>query len=634
MKGGIAAAALAALTGGVQAAYHGHGHGHIFAKRHNGTGEICVPGCTTVWSTITGEATLVPITMTTTAISTNTTTVTIMTSPPSQPSASVVPVPAPAPVPTPQPKVLPTPGTYTFPATTVTVSQTTTVCAATSTKVPAGTHVVGGVTTVVETATTVTCPVATVVTSGSVTTSTIVQTEYVCPSAGTYTIAPITTAVSQETVIVYPVPTSYAPGTYVAPRRVVTVTETGYVYVCPFTSSGLSTATPQPTSQPSPPVAPPAAPPASTHEVPAASSSEVVVPVAPSSPAAPVAPSSPAAPVVPSSPAAPLIPSAPAVPLVPTKAIVPVVPSAVPAVPSQKHSAPPAAYPVPSTPAPAPAPAGPGGLVSHNDHFGITYTPYQPSNGQCKGAEQVDKDIAELKKAGFTTVRVYSTDCNTLENVGGACQKHGVGMIVGVFVKGGCSYESPDIKEQVDKLAKWDKWDMVRLLVVGNEAIMNGHCSPQQLRALITTVKAKCSRYAGPYTISETLNIWQRPDVSAAICGVVDVTGANIHPYFNADVTAQSAGRFVASQLELLGKVCHGNDVINLECGWPTRGSCNGKACPGKAEQAHAIQSIRETTGSKTVFFSYEDDMWKDAGACGCEQSWGTAASFAMSLSL
>ncbi|KND90292.1 putative beta-glucosidase btgE [Tolypocladium ophioglossoides CBS 100239] len=571
MKGGFAAAALAALAGGVSAAHHRHGHDNLFAKRGNETGEICVPGCTTIWTTITGAPTLVPI-ATTTATLTNTSTTTVtfteahkttVTAPPPPPVTTAVIV-VPVPVPTPQPHTCPTPGTYTFSATTITVNQTTTVCRASSTQVPSGTHTVGGVTTVVKTATTVICPVATVATSGTVTTSTILQTTYVCPTPGTYTIAPHTTTVTEATVIVYPVPTSYNPGTYTAPQQVVTVTETDYVTYCPFTSVGLPTTSAAPAPAPqTTKVAPPPPPPAST--------------------AAPT---------------------------------------------STQSQTPPAQSSVPAS-------ANPGGLTSNNDHFGITYTPYEASNGQCKPSSQVDSDIAELKAAGFTTVRVYSTDCHTLEYVGNACQKHGVDMIVGVFVKGsGCSYDSPDIKEQVDALAAWDKWSLVKLVVVGNEAIMNGFCSPQQLRGLITTVKSKCSQYTGPYTISETLNIWQRSDVSSAICDVVGVTGANIHPYFNSDVTPDSAGDFVAGQLELLSQICKGNEVINLECGWPTRGSCNGKACPGKTEQASAIKSMRAKTGSKTVFFSFEDDLWKEAGSCGCEQSWGAASSFQISVDI
>ncbi|KAL6906869.1 glycoside hydrolase family 17 protein [Trichoderma evansii] len=555
MKGTIAAAAVAAFAGAANAS-HGHRHAHeLFAAKRAQTGEVCVPGCTTIWSTVTGEPTWVPAPppATSAAPVAPTTAAAQTTEAPSTSEVIVVPVPTPTPV------TFSTPGTYTIPATTITLTDTTTVCGATSTQVPPGTHTVGGVTTIVETATTVTCPVATVSTSGTVVTSVIVQTTYVCPAAGTYTIAPITTTVPSSTVIVYPVPTSYAPGTYTAPEKVVTVTETDYVTWCPFESSGLPTAQPTPTPAPAASYPPPAAP----------------------------KPSS-AAPVY----------------------------------------LPPAPKPKPSQAAPKPQVPSTG-LIGNNDHYGITYTPYEPTTGNCKSAAEVDKDISNLKAAGFQIARVYSTDCSTLANVGGAAKKYGLDLILGVFVKGdGCSYDTPDIKSQVDAIAAWAEWDIVKLIVVGNEAIMNNYCSPTQLASLVSAVKGQCSGYTGPYTISETLNIWQQPAVSAAICPVVDLAGANIHPYFNTATPASAAGDFVAGQLELLNEICSGKSAINLECGWPKQGDCNGAACPGTSEQAIAIKSIREKCGDKTVFFSYDDDEWKQPGPLGCEQSWGVAAAF------
>ncbi|RFU78783.1 glycoside hydrolase family 17 [Trichoderma arundinaceum] len=578
MKGAFAAAAVAALTGAASAS-HGHRHAHeLFAAKRHETGEVCVPGCTTIYSTITGEPTLVPVAPVTSAspVAPTSAPAEVTSSAETQapvPTSEVVVVP----VPTPAPVTFPTPGTYTIPATTITLTDTTTVCGATSTQVPPGTHTVGGVTTIVETATTVTCPVATVSTSGTVVTSVIVQTTYVCPAAGTYTIAPITTTVSESTVLVYPTPTSYAPGTYTAPQQVVTVTETDYVTYCPFASSGLPTATPAPAPETSSPANYP--PPAQSSE------------------AAP-APK----------------------------------PSSAPAYSPPAYSAPAAPKPKPTQAAPKPKPqpqVPSGGLSGSNDHYGITYTPYEPSTGNCKVASEVDQDLAKLKDAGFQIVRVYSTDCNTLESVGTAAKKHGLELIIGVFVKGdGCSYDTPDIKSQIDAISAWAEWDLVKLFVVGNEAIMNGYCSASQLASLISIVKSKCGGYTGPYTISETLGVWQQPGVASAICGAIDVTGANIHPYFNSATPAANAGDFVAGQLELLSKVCPGNDVINLECGWPKRGSCNGEACPGDSEQATAIKSIREKCGSKTVFFSTHDDMWKQAGPFGCEQSWGVSSIF------
>jgi exo-beta-1,3-glucanase (GH17 family) len=600
MKGTVAAAAVAVLASGAQAAYPHHRRAHDLFKRGE---ESCVPGCTTIWTTIYGEPTLVPnpppAVPTTSSVVTSSaapvpttskvevptkpvvTSSEVITSEAAPTSTKVVVV---VPLPTPEVHDCPTPGTYTFPATTVTVTESTTVCGAQTTKVPAGTHTLGGVTTIVETATTVTCPYAKETEVNGVVTSVIDTTVYVCPSAGTYTIAPITKSCDVETVLVYPVPTSYAPGTYTAPEQVVTVTETGYVYVCPYSSEGLvsTTSVPVKVAAPTTTAVVYKAPSSVVYEVPSSVAYKAPSSVAYSAPSS-VAYSAPKS-------------------------------SAATSKSSSKSSS--KSY-------------SSGNLKSSNDHYGITYTPYESSTGECKSASEVKSDIKTLKDKGFSIVRSYSTDCDTLTSVGPACEEYGMDMIIGVFVKEtGCSYNTPDIKKQVDAIAEWAQWDLVKLFVVGNEAIMNGYCSASDLAELITVVKSKCSGYTGPYTIAETLNIWQQTGVADAICPVVDVTGANIHPYFNAATEASAAGVFVSGQLELLSDICSGNEVINLECGWPTQGECNGVACPGEEQQATAIASIRENCGDKTVFFSYENDMWKEPGSCGCEQSWGSKNNF------
>lgn len=56
MKGTLVAAAFAALAGGVSAGgNHRHAHDIWHEKRDMDMGETCVPGCTTVYYTVTGS---------------------------------------------------------------------------------------------------------------------------------------------------------------------------------------------------------------------------------------------------------------------------------------------------------------------------------------------------------------------------------------------------------------------------------------------------------------------------------------------------------------------------------------------------------------------------------------------------
>jgi exo-beta-1,3-glucanase (GH17 family) len=531
MKSTVVAVAAAVLAGGVNAGrVHAHRNAHqaLFERKPQfNESEVCVPSCTTIYSTIVGEPTIVQPTRPAVTSTTK----------------AVVPTSSgPVTVPTPIAQTCPTPGTYTFPATTVVVTETTTACAASTTKVPSGTHTLGGVTTVVTTATTVVCPYATTSTENGVVTSVIKTTTYVCPSAGTYTIAPITTTVTAPETVVVPVVTTICPGTYTAPAVVTTITETSVVVYCPFTSS----------EAPAPTLAP-----------------------APTSPA-------------------------------PTSVAV-----SEPAKPSS-------AAPSPS----APALGGKGKL------WAMTYTPYR-EDGNCKTAEEVMVDVGGIASAGFTTLRVYSTDCDTLPNVGAAARKYSLRLIVGIFIgKVGCDNGSPDVAEQISALKKWAEWDLVDLCVVANEALFNGFCTVSELAGLISHTKTELASvgYSGPFTTTDVVSAWIGNDVSA-ICSVIDVVATNAHAYFNSQTLPSDAGKFVAGQLAIVENVC-GKPGYVMETGWPSAGKCNGVACAGEAEQRAAIESIGNELGPKVVFFSFKDDPWKQPGACDCEQHWGIASVF------
>lgn len=270
-----------------------------------------------------------------------------------------------------------------------------------------------------------------------------------------------------------------------------------------------------------------------------------------------------------------------------------------------------------------------GHLGNSGDQWGLTYTPYD-EQGACKSADAVRADLIKIKAKGFTIVRVYSTDCSALENIGNAAADKDIQLklILGVFIstdKGGI----PGAQPQVTELTEWAHWDLVELIVVGNEAVGQGACTASELAAFIGSCKTafKASGYKGLVTTTETLNIWQsNPGV---FCDVVDVTGVNLHAFFNPDTEAADAGKLIKAQLEIADELCEGKYAVNLETGWPTYAKndngqpCNGKACASVENQAAAIASIKAEAGGISILFSYHDDDWKNPGFLECERSWG-----------
>ncbi len=273
-----------------------------------------------------------------------------------------------------------------------------------------------------------------------------------------------------------------------------------------------------------------------------------------------------------------------------------------------------AAAPVATSSAPSP------GLGSSGNQWAITYTPYTET-GQCKSASDVAADMALIKSKGFSTVRIYATDCNGLQNVGAGCEAAGLKLILGVFIEAsGIS----GAQEQVTEIIAWGQWSIVELIVVGNEAVFNGYCTPSELASFISSSKAAfaAAGYSGPCTTTEPLNILQ--EYTEIICEVVDIVGCNIHPFFNGAIDASQAGSFVASQLQIVDSLCAGKSGVNLETGWPSYATeCNGAACASPANQKIAVEAILAAAGGKSAIFSFTNDLWKDPGAFGCEKNWG-----------
>ena len=296
-----------------------------------------------------------------------------------------------------------------------------------------------------------------------------------------------------------------------------------------------------------------------------------------------------------------------------------------PAVPTTTAAPVPATTVVASSTSSAPQSTSTSGSgLSGAGKYGMTFSPYTDS-GDCMTQDEVTKNIKVISDKGFDLVRVYSTDCSGLEYIGNACKQYGMKMILGVYIE---STGTSGAQEQVDAINSWAQWSMVELIVVGNEAVSSGYVSAAQLASFISSSKSSFqgAGYTGHVTTTEPIDIWQQYG-SSTLCSPVDVVGANIHPFFNADTTAAQAGEFALSEYKILEGICN-KDVLNLETGWPNAGDANGAAVPGVSEQETAIKGIASTIGSKSIFFSYANDAWKNPGEFNVENHWGCASVF------
>ncbi|KAL8667359.1 MAG: hypothetical protein Q9168_007272 [Polycauliona sp. 1 TL-2023] len=268
---------------------------------------------------------------------------------------------------------------------------------------------------------------------------------------------------------------------------------------------------------------------------------------------------------------------------------------------------------------------------SSGSHWAMTYSPYTPS-GDCKSSSSIATDVAAIASKGFSSLRLYSTDCSGLSAVATAAQSHNLNLILGVYISDtGISVARPQIHEIVawaTNPTNTNGWKGVEMIVVGNEAVFNGFATATELAGFVAEARSafRTAGYQGPVTLTETVDTLSKN--KNILCPASDIAAANIHPFFNGAITASGAGAFVASQLQLLAKTCPGKEVVNLETGWPSKGSANGVAVPGKWEQKVAVEGIRKMAGGKSAFFSFVDDEWKEEGEWGVERSWGCSQLF------
>ncbi|MCJ1373096.1 hypothetical protein MMC20_004323 [Loxospora ochrophaea] len=254
----------------------------------------------------------------------------------------------------------------------------------------------------------------------------------------------------------------------------------------------------------------------------------------------------------------------------------------------------------------------------------MTYSPYA-ENGACKDSDSVSSDVASIAAKGFTSIRLYSTDCRALQTIGPAAKSYNLKLVLGVYIS---DLGTAGAQEQISDITSWANGDYssVEMIVIGNEAIFNEFCSANHLARFISSAKftLTAAGYSGPVTTTEPVHILQ--EHADTLCPVIDAIAANIHPFFDSDCDAANAGPFVRSALSQLESICQGQNLqaYNLETGWPRSGHPNGAAVPGASQQGTAIESILQSgAGRKSAFLSLVDEFWKAPGEFGVEQSWG-----------
>jgi glucan 1,3-beta-glucosidase len=242
----------------------------------------------------------------------------------------------------------------------------------------------------------------------------------------------------------------------------------------------------------------------------------------------------------------------------------------------------------------------------------ISYAPFRGASSPLDRSTtieswQIEQDLEQLSKV-TDCVRTYSVDFG-LDRVPDIARKFGLKVMLGLWV----SSHQDRTQYQIDigiSLARRFP-DVVRAVIVGNEALLRGEVSQQRLAELIRVVK---SRVQVPVTYADVWEFWLR---HRELSSVVDFVTIHILPYWEDDpVAARDAADHIDAIRRRVAATFTSKEIFIGEVGWPSAGRMRHGALPSPVSQARVIADLLargKSEGFRVNIIEAYDQPWKRA---------------------
>jgi glucan 1,3-beta-glucosidase len=230
-------------------------------------------------------------------------------------------------------------------------------------------------------------------------------------------------------------------------------------------------------------------------------------------------------------------------------------------------------------------------------------TPLDPSTRIDLG--QIEDDLARL--APLTgCIRTYSTDLG-LDQIAGVAERFGLKVIQGLWVSGVREKTRLQIDTAIALARRYPH--VITSVVVGNEALLRGEISANELGAAIREVKAAVPV---PVTYADVWEFWLR---NRSLAADVDFVTVHILPYWeDFPIPAREALAHIDAIRRQVAAAFPGKDILIGEVGWPSAGRMREGAEPSPANQAMVLQAVTawaERGGYPVNLIEAFDQPWK-----------------------
>ena len=236
-----------------------------------------------------------------------------------------------------------------------------------------------------------------------------------------------------------------------------------------------------------------------------------------------------------------------------------------------------AAVPMPQSP-----------LASGEKLYCVSYAPFRGTQSPLTPpimieTVQIEEDLARLSRT-TDCIRTYAIEFG-LDRIAEVAKRHGMKVIQGIWLSGNPEKNKVEIDTAV-RLAKQYP-DTIRALVVGNEVLLRGEMSAQNLAATIRDVKRQTNL---PVTYADVWEFWLRyRDVYDA----VDFVTIHILPYWeDFPISARDSVSHLDDIRKKVAAAFPNKDILIGETGFPSAGRMREGALPSPSNQAQVIQGI------------------------------------------
>lgn len=255
----------------------------------------------------------------------------------------------------------------------------------------------------------------------------------------------------------------------------------------------------------------------------------------------------------------------------------------------------------------------------------ISYAPFDKHQSPLNGdfvltPGRIQTDLALLAQ-DFETIRTYSV--TGLEEVPQVARQNGLKLYLGAWV----SRDPIGTQKELDALVSLARAnpDVVKGLIIGNETLLRGEVTADQLIGYIRQVKQQLPDL--PITYADVWEYWLK---NPQLVKEVDFVTIHILPYWEDDpINVHHAIEHLANvrqEVEQLLSTAGAKPLLIGETGWPSQGRWREEAIPSRTHQAQFMREFINLATEKNWDYNLIeafDQPWKRANEGTVGGYWG-----------